>query len=60
MANYAFGHQSAVMGFSDDVTNCVRQLLKMDPRDRIGAEVLAKSMGLISEVEADRVAPLRM
>jgi predicted TPR repeat methyltransferase len=52
--------RSAVMGFRDGAADCAMQLLKMDPRDRIGAEMLAKSMGNTPAAEADRVPPLRM
>lgn len=60
IAIYAFGHQSAVMGFRDDAANCVKQLLKMDKEDRMRAEQLAASMGLIPAAAAEAVGGFRM
>lgn len=48
------------MGFRDDATNCVKQLLKMDKKDRIGAERLAASVGLIPSGLAEAARALRM
>lgn len=60
MAIYAFGHQSAVMGFRDDAAKCVKQLLKMDKKDRVGAERLAATMGLIPAAPAEAAREFRM
>ena len=45
-AIYALAHQAATMGHRDDAALCIKQLLKMDPADRIGAEELGRTVGL--------------
>ena len=57
---YALGHQSAVMAHRDEAVNCVRQLLKMDPSDRLGAEEMARTVDLLPVAAADLAAGLRM
>lgn len=59
-AVYALGHQSAVMGFRDDAVSCIKQLLTMDPADRIGAEAMARETGLIATVEVSCAASVKM
>lgn len=43
----------AELGMSADAATCIKELLEMDPDDRIGAEALATDVGLISVVNAD-------
>jgi tetratricopeptide (TPR) repeat protein len=43
----------AELGMSDDAVICIKELLEMDPDDRIGAEALATEVGLISVINAD-------
>ena len=57
---YALGHQSAVRGFVDTATECVRRLLTMDPKDRLGAEAMARETGIIPEMDAERASSMRM
>ena len=57
---YALGHQAATMGHRDEAVNCIRQLLKLDPRDRLGTEELARTVGLVPSVASDAAAGLRM
>ena len=34
--------------------------MELDPEDRLGVEVMARRMGVIPEVEAERVSSMRM
>ena len=43
---HAFAHASAATGDVDRAAVSVRQLLKMDPQDRIGARALTKEIGI--------------
>lgn len=43
----------AELGMSADAAICIKELLEMDPDDRINAEALATEVGLISVVNAD-------
>ena len=59
-AVYLFGHQCAAMGRRDDAAACVKQLLDLDPQDRIGACDLAAAAGLIPDAAAGKAASVRM
>lgn len=60
MAVYALGHQSATMGLRNEAVSCVKLLVKLDPGDRMGAEEMAKTVGLMPKASVEQAAVLRM
>ncbi len=59
-ALHAYGRALALGGGWEGALQCVRELLELDPTDSIGAQELAREVGLISPADEEAGMAMRM